>query len=46
VKGNKHQYDLFDRYDQQTKTSSMERTTGYTCTAAANMVLDGVQAKE
>ncbi|MEO5673058.1 MAG: saccharopine dehydrogenase C-terminal domain-containing protein [Chitinophagales bacterium] len=37
----RYQYDLFDRYDRQTKTSSMERTTGYTCTAAANLVLDG-----
>lgn len=43
-KGNSrhYTYDLFDRYDHQTKTSSMERTTGYTCTAAANMVLEGL----
>jgi len=41
-----YQYDLFDRYDQQTKTSSMERTTGYTCTAAANMVLDGLYSQK
>ena len=34
-------YDLLDRYDPQTKTSSMARTTGYTCTAAANLFLDG-----
>jgi saccharopine dehydrogenase-like NADP-dependent oxidoreductase len=40
------QYDLFDRYDQQTKTSSMERTTGYTATAAANMVLDGLYSQK
>lgn len=34
-------YDLLDRYDPKTKTSSMARTTGYTCTAAANLFLDG-----
>jgi saccharopine dehydrogenase-like NADP-dependent oxidoreductase len=38
----RYQYDMFDRYDHETKTSSMERTTGYTCTAAANMVLTGL----
>ncbi|MEO6166305.1 MAG: saccharopine dehydrogenase C-terminal domain-containing protein [Chitinophagales bacterium] len=38
----RYQYDLFDRYDHATKTSSMERTTGYTCTAAANMFLEGL----
>ena len=35
-------YNLYDEYDHQTKTSSMARTTGYTATAAANMVLAGV----
>ena len=39
-------YNLFDRYDQPTKTSSMERTTGYTCTAAANLVLDGLYSQK
>ncbi len=34
-------YDLLDRYDPATKTSSMARTTGYTCTAAARLILDG-----
>lgn len=33
-------YNLLDRYDAKTKTSSMARTTGYTCTAAANLVLN------
>lgn len=36
------QYDLHDAYDAPTKTSSMARTTGYTATAAANMMLDGL----
>ncbi|MBN1825391.1 MAG: saccharopine dehydrogenase NADP-binding domain-containing protein [Candidatus Eisenbacteria bacterium] len=34
-------YDLFDRYDEETRTSSMARTTGYTATAAATLLLDG-----
>jgi lysine 6-dehydrogenase len=32
------EYNLLDRYDQTTKTSSMARTTGYTCTAAVNLI--------
>lgn len=42
----KYTYNLFDRYDQPTKTSSMERTTGYTCTAATNLVLDGLYSQK
>lgn len=37
----KHTYDLLDRYDPLTDTISMARTTGYTCTAVANLVLSG-----
>lgn len=33
-------YDLLDRYDATTKTSSMARTTGYTCTGAARLILE------
>jgi len=36
-----YKYELLDRYDPPTKTSSMSRTTGYTCTAIAQLVLDG-----
>ncbi len=32
-------YDLYDEYDAATQTSSMSRTTGYTCTAAVNMLI-------
>ena len=32
------EYNLLDRYDASTKTSSMARTTGYTCTAAVNLI--------
>jgi len=34
-------YDLYDTYCQKTNTSSMARTTGYTGTAAADMLLQG-----
>ena len=33
---------LHDEYNALTGTSSMARTTGYTATAAANMILDGL----
>ncbi len=32
-------YDLFDEYDKASDTLSMARTTGYTCTAVANLIL-------
>jgi saccharopine dehydrogenase-like NADP-dependent oxidoreductase len=35
-------YDLFDQYDAVTQTSSMARTTGYTCTAAVNLITQGL----
>jgi lysine 6-dehydrogenase len=44
VKGEKNgkkktiEYNLLDRYDPVTKTSSMARTTGYACTAAVNLI--------
>lgn len=34
-------YDLLDYYDPATDVISMARTTGYTCTAVANLVLSG-----
>lgn len=34
-------YDLLDYYDPTTDVISMARTTGYTCTAVANLVLSG-----
>ncbi len=39
--GKRYVYDLYDRYDTKTKTISMARTTGYTCTAVANLVISG-----
>jgi saccharopine dehydrogenase-like NADP-dependent oxidoreductase len=39
-------YDLFDEYDQETGISSMSRTTGYTATAAVNLLSEGVYTKK
>ena len=36
-----YRFDLLDRYDAATKTTSMARTTGYTCTMAARQLLAG-----
>jgi lysine 6-dehydrogenase len=36
------EYNLLDRYDAPGKTSSMARTTGYTCTAAVNLLAKGM----
>lgn len=36
-----HEYNLLDHTDVASNTLSMARTTGYTCTAAATLVLDG-----
>ncbi len=46
--GNAHKvrYDLYDLYDRNTDTISMARTTGYTCTAVANLILDGHYQQE
>ena len=35
-------YDLYDEYNPVTKTSSMARTTGYTCTAAVNLIINNL----
>lgn len=35
-------YDMYDEYCPETKTASMSRTTGYTATAAANLLLEGI----
>lgn len=37
----KYEYNLLDRTDKATDTLSMARTTGYTCTAAVNLVANG-----
>lgn len=40
------EYNLLDRYDSVAKISSMARTTGYTCTAAVNLVAKGLFDKK
>jgi len=48
----KYTYHLFDRFDHEKNILSMARTTGYTCTAVANLMLEngfsepGVHAPE
>ena len=37
----RHVYQMLDRYDRSSGTSSMARTTGYTCTAMVRMVARG-----
>ena len=32
-------YEMYDEYDRISKTSSMARTTGYTCTAALQLLI-------
>jgi saccharopine dehydrogenase-like NADP-dependent oxidoreductase len=39
-------YELYDEYCNETQTSSMARSTGYTATAAANMLLEGLFNKK
>lgn len=49
VKGGKtvtQTWDLLDRYDRAAKTTSMARTTGYTCTAAARLVAAGLYRRK
>ena len=36
------EYELLDWYDQTSQTTSMARTTGYTCSAAVNLILKGM----
>jgi saccharopine dehydrogenase-like NADP-dependent oxidoreductase len=41
----RERWDLLDRYDRETKTTSMARTTGYTCTATVRLVASGLYAE-
>lgn len=40
-KNKRYQYYLLDRTDKKSGTLSMARTTGYTCTGAVNLVING-----
>jgi len=37
-----HTYHLLDEYDRATQTTSMARTTGYTCTIVARQIIHGM----
>ena len=39
-------YTLYDRYNKETQTMSMARTTGYTCTAAARLVMENIYTRK
>jgi lysine 6-dehydrogenase len=41
-----YEYNLLDRTEKSTGTLSMARTTGYTCTAAVNLVLEGSYSRK
>ncbi|MDM8526565.1 saccharopine dehydrogenase C-terminal domain-containing protein [Anaerolineales bacterium HSG24] len=38
----RYTYDLFDTYHRETQTTSMARTTGYTCTIVARQLIKGM----
>jgi saccharopine dehydrogenase-like NADP-dependent oxidoreductase len=42
----RYSYDMLDRYDRDTKTTSMARTTGYTCSVAARLVAAGAYTQK
>jgi lysine 6-dehydrogenase len=42
----RYTYSLLDRYDEQTQTTAMARTTGYTCAIVARQVLDGLFTRQ
>ncbi len=39
-------YDLYDEYDPETNMISMARTTGYTATAVAHLIMEGKYSKK
>lgn len=42
----RYRYDLIDRYDVITETSSMARTTGYTATMAVRLLANGMYSRK
>ena len=38
----KYEFNLFDKFDAKNGITSMARTTGYTCTAVANLMIEGM----
>lgn len=44
--GKRISYDLYDEYDEESQTSSMARSTGYTCAAAVHLIANGIFTKK
>ncbi|MEN8223403.1 MAG: saccharopine dehydrogenase C-terminal domain-containing protein [Acidobacteriota bacterium] len=42
----RYTYDLYDRFDAETGTHSMARTTGYTATVTARLLAEGLYTRE
>ncbi|NTV74222.1 MAG: NAD(P)-binding domain-containing protein [Holophaga sp.] len=42
----RHVWDLLDRYDRETKITSMARSTGYSCTATVRLVAAGLFSRK
>jgi lysine 6-dehydrogenase len=42
----RHTFEMLDRYDPVTRTMSMARTTGYTCTAAVRLLARGLWSRK
>ena len=42
----KRAWDLLDHYDRDTRTSSMARTTGYSCTAGVRLLTGGLWTRQ
>ncbi|MCE7739828.1 MAG: saccharopine dehydrogenase NADP-binding domain-containing protein [Candidatus Heimdallarchaeota archaeon] len=38
----RYSYEMLDKYDKEKEVISMARTTGYTCTAVAGLILNGI----
>ncbi len=45
-KPERHVWDLLDRYDRETKITSMARATGYSCTATVRLVAAGLFSRK
>jgi len=45
-RGLRYTYYLLDQYDEETQTTSMARTTGYTCAIVARQVINGLLAQK
>ena len=41
-----YRYNLFDRFDEETKITSMARTTGFTCTAVSRLLVNNIYNKK